>query len=454
MPTETPIFGALSRRDLLDKSARAALSLGVLGSFGVLAGCGSDSSTGSTAATSAGTTAAGTSIPKTTVNFTVAPAADDGLAVIGMYDHYFDDVGITIGPSATGANYILGESLAPLLNGQVETGSLVYEVLLQQLDTVKNVRPYLIIDTYVGHGFFAPADAQVKDLTEFAKTAATYEQAAKETLAQMQGKRIAVASDVVNQPYWNSLFEIGGVDPSDAERLENTNILELLQAGKLDFGGIANGPQYVAALEAGLKPVFLQKDQLELAEDQAALALYVNHDSLVTTEDFYDENYDTVLRISSVMYRILNDLLGAGEKKRMEALETQLPWLDAKTGTKLTPKALGTQFENLALIRDLDQQKAFFEGQSVDNIYYSGELILKHLKKTGVLHEDHTVAEVDGAKKVWTDLMKYRAESEELLEKLGKGSTNSQKQVISAAQKQYDNFNYLDASRFLRSADS
>jgi ABC-type nitrate/sulfonate/bicarbonate transport system substrate-binding protein len=440
----------LSRRAFITRSAQFAGAAGFSSLGGAtLAACGSSSS--STASTAANVSATpGLTIPTAHVNFTTAPAGNDGIPVIGMLLGYFSDVGITIGPTKTGAEFVLGMSLAPLLSGEVDAGSIPFEVPLQELDTVQNLKLFSVVDVFVGNGFFAPPGSSALGLTQYIAKGLSFPAAMAATVGQMKGERIAVTNDVENQAFWEYILAFGGIAPSSAQRLDNSTMLELLLAGRIDFAGLAGGTQYLQAVQGHCKPILLKKDMVTVSTDQAKLALFVNHQAFVTTSGFYDANYDTMLRFASAIYRVLDDLTGS-PASRMAALSVQAPYLSARTGTTVTVPILNEFFGQLSLIRPFEQQAAFYGGSDVTDVYWSGQDILDNLYATHTLKQRHTVAEVDGSKKIWSDLTALRQQSDALFARVGNGKSAKDQQVIAAARQHYTHRNYLDAVRFLRS---
>jgi hypothetical protein len=393
--------------------------------------------------------AAGTSVPAAHVNFSMAPFANDGIPVIGMLQGYFKDVGITIGPTKTGANLILNQSLAPLLNGQVDAGSAVFEVMLQQLDNVNNIRAFAVVDTYVGQGIFAPPGSSAKSVADYMKSGLSFDQALAKTLAELKDANVVLPNDA-NQAFWNYILEKGGLSPSSVTRLDNPTILNQILAKQVDFGGLAGGPQYLKALTEGSKLIVSLKDLLSYSKDPD-VGQFVNHQSFITTEAFYTEHYDTVLRMASVIYRVLGQLNGT-QAQKLAAIKAEQPWLATASGTKNTIPELNYIFGNVSLTKPFDQMSTFFTGSGITNVYVSGKQLLDKLYSTGVLRKQHTVSELDGAKQVWSDMERFKAMSDALFKKLGKATTPHQKALIAAAHKQYADYDYLDSVRLLMSA--
>src|SRR3954469_11028274 len=96
------------RRTLVANSARvAALAIASGGAASLLAACGQKEQAAVSIPT--GLAEPGSTIPSSNLTWAMAPYPDETLAVIGMRRGYFKDVGITIGPTSTGAKFDLTE---------------------------------------------------------------------------------------------------------------------------------------------------------------------------------------------------------------------------------------------------------------------------------------------------------------------------------------------------------
>jgi ABC-type nitrate/sulfonate/bicarbonate transport system substrate-binding protein len=437
----------LDRRQFVARSAAwAATAVAGTGAIEFLAGCGQKEEKSSTRAT--GLAAAGTTIPSAQLDWAMAPYPGEVRAVVGMRRGYFRDVGITIGPTPTGAKFDLTSSLAPLLSKQVDVGSGVIEVFESQLDHVQNARVFMVLDTYEGYGFFAPPESNAKSLDELMKGGMPFEQAMKPVVQQMLGRRIAVATDPAARLFYDVCFDLGGYDFKDVRRVDvdNPKIVSLALAGRVDFAAPSGGTEFVKLEQAGFKKIVDAQQIIRLTDDVRKLQL-VTHSTYLTRDDVYENHYDTILRATSVIYRIIDDF----ERDPIGTAPDLLPFLNAYTGTALTPPQLEAVFKDVAIARNFDKAAEFFvDRRSPYNIYTVGEAQMATLRKDKVLKHPHQVSEIDGARRVWLDLRRYRDAATELFAEVKGKNPDLEKR----ARQHFDARNYLDAYRFLASLKS
>jgi len=438
-----PVGQTISRRRLLIRAGQ--MSAGVAGSglmASAIAACGQGGSSGSAVAAKVNSTA-GLTIPKTHVDFSMAPFADDTVAEIGMKLGYFAENGITIGPTPTGAKLDLSASIAPLIAGQVQAGSAVFEVLLSKLDNVQNLRTFVIHGSFEGFALFVPIGSTAKSVNEIEATGVSFNQAVAQAIAQFKGKSLAFSNDPSVQLFYQLLFSLAGVKESDfnVTRLSNSNVVSLALAGRTALAAPSGGPQVVQLSNAGLKEVLNEQQILAASSDIRRLGL-INHSSYVTTSSFYENSYDTVLRMAAAIFRAL-DLI---RHDPAAAAAAQLPFLNAYAGgAATTPKQLDFLHNTITHERVFEEMGQFFTEKDSFNLYISGAAQIAALRKQKVLRQAHTVPQLDGAKKVWLDMVALRDECDALLKSKKSGSP----QVLSTARTLYAHRNYLDARRAL-----
>ena len=441
---DDPGSPTLSRRVLLVRAARASAATLAGGALStVLAACGQKEA--KAVVLPSGLAAPGTTIPSAHINWAMAPFPDETLAVIGMNKGYFKDVGIDIGPTPRGAKIDLTASLAPLLSNQVQVGSGVIEVWESELDNTSVPRTFVILDTFEGYGFFAPPGSKMKTLVDFMNAGQTFEQAIRSTMAQLKGKKVALATDPAARLFYKICLSLGGLNPGDMNRsdLQNSNILEAALAGKTDIAAPSGGVEIIKLKKTGFKTLVDEHLLLKLSNDARRLQL-VSHSTYVTRADYYAENYPTILRAASVIYRILDEL----RHDHAAAAAAQLPFLNAYTGTKLTESDLAQVHKTIAVLRTFDEMGEFLtQPSSPNDIYTDGQAQIDQLVADKVLKHPHKVAEVEGATRVWLDLHRYRDAADKL--KAAVGGKNAA--LAAKAQAQYNARNYLDAYRFYAS---
>src|SRR3981081_4691704 len=204
--------------------ARSLVTIGVTAalSTGALAACGSSKTTRSTGApaaaaapTSPGATkslaAPGTTIPAATVNYGIAPYEDDALSAAGILQGFYKDVGNTTCPTQTAAHVPCTQPLAPLLTNQVAVCSGVYESLLPQTATVKNVKTFAYYSTFNYSGFFVKSSENMKSLGDLLGQHVPFDQALQQTLAQLKGKTVVLSNDPSERQFFTLVFQLAGI---------------------------------------------------------------------------------------------------------------------------------------------------------------------------------------------------------------------------------------------------
>ncbi len=412
----------------------------------VLAACGQKEET--TKGPAAGLAAPGTTIPRVDVDWAMAPFPDETVAVIAMKEGYFDDVGIKIGPSATGAKLDITSSPAPLFSGQVQVGSGVIEAFIPQLDTVTQIKSFVYLGNFNGTVIMAPPGSSAKTVDDFMSEGDTFEVALKKTMAQLKGKSVALATDPAARFFYRTVFDLGGISSKDFDRkdLSSTNIVNLALAGRVDFPAPSGGVELLTLRNRGFKTLVSDGEMIEKSNDPRRFQLAI-HSGYLTTKKYYDEHYETILRAASVVYRALQDV----QDNFSRAASDQLPFLNAYAGFELTKPQLHGIHESVANLKTFDTVETYFgDKESPLNIDTVAKAQIAALRKDGVLKKEHTPSDLEGAKRVWDDLRRYKAESDKLF--ADKGVAKGSQQLVARAHQQYDAFNYLDSYRFLAAA--
>ncbi|MEA2341830.1 MAG: hypothetical protein QOG11_1907 [Solirubrobacteraceae bacterium] len=433
---------AMNRRAFVGHACRIGSgALLAASSGGLLAACGQKQA--KAVSISSALAAPGTTIPTAQLSWAMAPYPDETMAVIAMRQGWFSDVGIQIGPTATGAKFDLTESIAPLVSRQVDVGSGVFEVFASQLDTSNTVRSFVTFDTFEGFGFMAPPEAKdLKSVQEFQAEGQAFEQAVRSTMAQLKGKTVGTATDPASRLFYNICFDLGGVRPSDFDRkdLANPSIVSAALSSRLDIAAPSGGVEIVRLRSQGFKTLLDVRTLIKESGDARRLQL-VTHGVYLTRSDYYDQHYETMLRAASVIYRVLDQLRADHAK----AASYQLPFLNAYTGTKLTESQLAQIHKTVAVLRTFDEMPEFYEGTDANNIYIDAQAQIDQLHQDHVLKKPHKVGEIEGAHRVYRDLLRYKAESDRLFKAVGSQGAD----LVRRARAQYDARNYLDSYRFL-----
>lgn len=409
----------------------------------VLAGCGSSSD--ETVELPTGLATPGTDVPEVAVKLALTPLGDTTIPVIGVEKGYYQDVGITIEPEPYGAKLDLLGSVAPLLNKQVEVGSAFPPTVLGQLDTVKNIKAFALSDVFTGYALLAP-EGQFKSVDDLMQDGASFDAAAGEVVDQVSGRSLLLADgDPSAQLFYKVLFDLSDVTAEDADTtyLKNPEITKAALAGRADFAAPSSGVDIQTLLDNGWESLISIDQMFENLDDERVLQL-VGHSGYLTTDEYLSSNYETLLRFTSVMYRIIDDL----QKNPEETVALYRDFVNSYTGTDLSDKGLADLYKSSYKLANFEEARVYYEpNDSVLNVDNAYNAQLATLKEDGVLKESHTAGDLFVAGQVWKDLNRYKQESDKLFDSVG----DKDKDIVARAQEFYDARDYLDSYRLLAS---
>jgi ABC-type nitrate/sulfonate/bicarbonate transport system substrate-binding protein len=388
--------------------------------------------------------AAGAGIPRESLRWGMAPFPDESLPIVGIHKGYFDDVGLSVDEAKIDCT----ASLAPLLTGNVEVCSAALEALLPQLDNTQAVQSFVSMDTVVGLGIFIPPESNAKSVQDFMDEGDSFDVAIRKAMAQLKGQRVALATDPAARLLYNIAFSLGDISPDEFQRsdLENPNIVTLALAGKTDFPAPSGGAEVVRLLQEGFRPLVTQEQIQEFSNDPRRFETAI-HGSFITTDQFYDQDYATILRAASVIYRIL----GEARTDFPAVSEELLPFINAYAGQELSRQELKDELTNFAKLRTFEEVGEFYAGKnSPVDLNATLQANIDALREANVLQQQHRPDEIEGAEQVWEDLNTLKGQADDLFDQVD--ASGSDAALVDAARQQYDNLNFLDAVRFLRAA--
>lgn len=384
--------------------------------------------------------APGTDIPKVTVSAGFTPYADQLLPVVGIRKGYFSDVGITIEPAPDGAKTDLIKSLTPLLNKQVALGSGYLPSVAPQLDSVTTVTAFAIADVFYGYRILAPA-GRYQTVAELMESGKAFPEACAEVVEQIRGKKLILRNGVV-PTFYDLAFEQAGMSTRDATvtYLENPDIVRAAFSGQADFVAPTGAVEIQTLQEQGWEPLVEIRQLIDELPDET-LSLRATHSGYLTTKEYAQQNYPTLLRFTGVMYRLIDDL----RADKAGTVEVYRDYVNSYVGSKMTNEVLAGMFDNLYSLRDFDEAAELYETKGAPfNYEETTAAHLEELTAGGVIKPGHTPADMSIAGQVYADLKRYKAEADKAIAAAGAGAAE--------ARKHYDARNYVDAYRIAASA--
>lgn len=422
----------------------ALLTVGVF-----VAGCAAD--TAPAAVPTSGFTAPsalaepGDTIPEVTVDAGLSPYADEMLAAAGAARGYFSDVGITFGEEPAGIKSDLIASVTPLLNGQIDIGSGYPPALISQLDDVDNVVAFQIQDVFYGYRILAPA-GKYTTLQEAMDQGQSYDEAVATVLAQLDGQDVILRDGVV-PTFYQLVTQTAGTDMSawNITYLANPDIVRAAQAGQSDFVSPTGAVEIVRLLNDGWESLLALPDVIDNSAPEDTVSLRATFSGYLTTTEYAEENWDTLLRYSSVIYRLIDDL----EADPTGTAADYVDLLNSYTGSDLSADQVAQTFDGLYSARNFEDAAEFYEDE--DSAFYFDTVAgaqIDSLATQGVIDEGHTASQISIAGDVWRALKAYQEAADNALAEAPDGDLKT------AAQAQYDARNYLDAYRLAAAAAS
>ncbi|GAA1733836.1 hypothetical protein [Aeromicrobium alkaliterrae] len=385
----------------------------------------------------------GTDIPEVSVDAGFSPYADELLMVAGLNRGYFDEVGVSIAPEPYGIDTDLISSLTPLLNGQIDLGSGYAPAIVSQLDNVDTVVTFGIQDVFYGYRILAP-EGKYQTLDDFMSAGDSYEEAVTKVLDQMKGQDVVLRDGVV-PTFYNLIGEAGGSGLADwkVQYLANPDIVRTAQAGGVDFVSPTGAVEIVRLQGDGWEPLIDLRQVIENEPKEATASLRSTFSGYLTTRDYAEENWDTILRVTSVMYRLIDEIEADPEATAADFVD----YVNSYTGSSLTAAELAQTFQGLYSVRNFEDASEFYLDQGSD--FFFDEVAgaqIDELAEQGVIGDNHGPASLSIAGQVYEALVRYREEADAILADLPDG------ELKTAAQAQYDARNYLDAYRIAAAA--
>ncbi len=451
------LMAPTTRRSLLKLAGAGAVSLTVP-SF--LAACGSDSDDKASTTAKAASTGSGPldvspggTIPMKTVKFGMAPFADGTFYVIAMRQGWFKEAGIDIAPAPTGLQVTPDNVVTKLVTGEADIATFYGPGKIATMAKAPQLKMFGFSDTYVGTYILVSPSAKQQTVSELVAGGMEFEAAVKQALAPMKGKPVAFSNTGQHRDFLQQSFTIGGLTFDDVKVTATTDakILQLAKGGKVDYTSPEGAAQNIELLNDGWTPLVSVDDLLKglPAGDPRSVAA-VGHEGPACSEEYFKANRETCLRFISVMFRTIDAIAADPEKY----IPDQLPYLASVSGTKSTVADLKSIYANNDPLIPFDKQTEYWSDPKAPTSYktiYDAQIA--SAQKGGVLPKGKTFTADDAiiGKEVYDQLVALRKGYDDLAAKAG-SLTGAAKAMAADAKTQYDNRNYLDAYRMIKTA--
>jgi hypothetical protein len=443
----------MSRKKPKFSGTRTATAVVAGGLALVLAACGGGSSGKSASAGGSGgstsstswtpyTATAGDTVPTVKVKFGMRPYADNTFYEIAIKKGWFSDVGIDLDPAA-GISTTEDQWTNLLLHGSTDINSDTCAILVTTYASSTDLKCIQHAVSFFGQVMFANPKLGLKSVEDYEAAGEDFKTALKDALTPLtKGDAVYVQPGTGEIAFTQEPFKYAGVKQPNFKPVSDSDMFTQAQAGKINFLHPGGAPIAVELLKLGWKPIYSTKTLVNGApgSDSPFVGLVVNN-GIAATAKYATSHEDTILRFTSVLYRI-----AAATKADPTLFDLQAPYLNSVAGTTLTGKDIADEFAEFHPLATFESAgKDYYDDPSSAQYYKTiGDAVIKDQVAAGTLKQGAVTAdEFVWAPKVYADLAGYKKQYETIAA-AGGGDTA----LMAKAKTYYDDYDYLDAARF------
>lgn len=395
-------------------------------------------------------------IPQVSVEFGNEPYMDHTQMSIATMQKWTDDIGITITPSPSGRN-IPAENCIPIFSsGDVDVISGSVPLFLGASKQMPPFKQFVNADIFQGYAIMAQPDAGYKNVQEFMDEGMSSGEAIQAAVEQIKGKKFAYPSETAIKGFINLCLERGGLAEGDFESViaEDSKTVAMMTAEQVDFetGGVS---ARLALETTGYKSIITSADLAAFAkpspESEELRAVF--YDGWLAQDEYIENNYDTILRLTGLSWRI-NQLINENPD---QALEYHLPYLNSAAGTTMNVETGKATYSSLDPFITFEQTADLFDDSNpLSDANIIGSYI-RMWEEQGYFDEGEVkVEDYSIVKQVYEDMMQYKTDAENTLKevetRIGNQDLPTTKEMIEKAEYHLSIFNFLDAGRFADAA--
>ena len=406
-------------------------------------------------------------IPSSTVNMAIYPCcADQSHYVIGLEKGWFADVGMEIDGGEFHLYTLFDQIVPSMQRGDFDVAGIFVQGYLQTLDTFGNdVPPIFFTATYVGYSILKSPGSDAKTTEDFMAEGMSFRDAAAAAVSQLEGKEVYTPPHgQVQPPYPDVFMSYAGLsypDDLDLQFLEDVKIVEVAaQEGRIEFAIPYAAPVLVQMIREGWEPVINTVQTLnDVGSAQAErMTKLVGSSGLFAQRSWVDADRDRALRLLSVTFRILEYLDSSATQHDGWVIQADL--MNASQGLSLIPEDVGVIWDSIdPMWKWEDQGPQLWDDPNAGNhVETALQTQIGALVENGTLEGPVDKYDIEAflvAKSLFNELRDLQHEADALFAEangadveVGRGAVG----VIAAAQTHYDNYNFVDAVRFLKAA--
>ena len=385
-----------------------------------------------------------------TVRFAMLPYGDHTYAIIGIRKNWFREAGINLVYQAVKVD----EVVSYLRNGTVDVASCSPGVIFAAHDSDPRIVSFVFGDIFQGYGIMASPNSGVRSFQALVASGLSPSDAVKTAIQQMRGKVFAYPSEAAVKPFIDIALSKGGLTRQDVKSLvlDDPLTVNAMRNHQADFQ-VGGAPSRILLEREGFRPILTSNDLARAAEaspNSPELASIFT-DGWATTRDYYNKNHDTILRLSSVNFRITQFM----KEHQDEALAIHMPYLSQVTGQPFSAADGKVIYNSLDPFFTFEAQNPWYNDPTTT--YYfknlNGALITNFVKEGVYKKPPPTVEDVIVADRIYNELAQLRSKCDSSFSRLEKLTLSGTQQTSFLEAKQYyQAYNYLDALQSAKAA--
>jgi ABC-type nitrate/sulfonate/bicarbonate transport system substrate-binding protein len=395
-------------------------------------------------------------IPEVTVEFAHEPYFDHTQGIIAIDQGWFEEVGITLAPDGQGIVVGGDEALSVFASGRVDVLSGSAQLLMPATQNLPSFKMFFFADIFQGYALLAQPDGGYTSFSEFIEQGLEPDEAYEQTMSQMVDKIFAYPPEAAIKGFIDVAIQKGGISLDDMENniaSDSANVA-LMQAGRADFqvGGV---PSRLTLESAGFKAILTSADLAQYAEPSAESVELraVFHDGWLASDEWIEQNHDTVLRLAGVGFRINQFIADHPE----EAMAIHTPFLNSVAGTDFDNSVAEVAYATLHPFLTFDEQTGWhLDPEDPMNGQHVIGSAINLYEEQGIFEEGQfTWDDFTIAHEIYQELVDLRDGAATIITELeGQDLNDEAAELLSQAQYHYEIFNYLDAHRFAEAAQA
>lgn len=396
-------------------------------------------------------------IPQVSVNFGMAPFGDHTIYSHAMAEGWFEEVGININEKFATIPY--EQIVALLVNEDYDFTTQYGPNELQSMLRAPDVQQITFSDTYIGLYFLAPPDSGLDTVPDLVASGASYEEAFKQVVGQMAGKRVAIDDTGSHRSFVDAVFEAGGITPDDLAELvtvDDARMLLLGRGGQVDFVKPLGGAQNAELIQDGWYPILGAADLIALLPPgDPRGATGIGHTGLGARASHYAEDPDTFLRVVGVMFRVIDAIKRDVAEGTDDALANILPVLESAAAVEIGIEGLRIIYGQIDPMKSFEEQVEYW-GDEANPFHYKNVYRpqIEAAQEGGILPADQDIDPSAGfglAEEIYNALVDLRGRYDSMVSQAG-SLEGAYAELAATAATHYENRNYLDAARILEAA--